>query len=94
MKLSIPFVALALLSVLFASTAGAHDPDEMNSRFPTLNKQVSTPVTCAELAVADKNKLNQSDLDIQALNKQCKAEAAAKVKAAEAAKKKPAKKTK
>lgn len=94
MKFSTTFTASALLGLLFASSASAHDPDEMNMRFPALKKEVTTPVTCAELAAADKDKLNQSDPDIQALDKQCKAEAAAETKAAEAAKKKSIKKTK
>lgn len=92
MKLSTTLVASCLLSLLVASSASAHDPDEMNLRFPALNKEVAAPVTCAELAAADRDKLNQSDPDIQALDKQCKADAA-KAKAAEAAKKKPVKKT-
>ena len=95
MKLATLLLASGLLSLSFASSVAAHDPDEMKMRFPALKKEVSKPVTCSELAVADKDTLNQSDPDILALDKQCKAEAAAEAKAkAAAAKKAPAKRTK
>ncbi len=97
MKLATLLLASGLLSLFFASSASAHDPDEMQMRFPALKKEVSKPITCSELAAADKNTLNQSDPDVVALDKQCKAEAAAEAKAkakAAAAKKAPAKKTK
>lgn len=95
MKFVTLIIASGLLSLSFASSASAHDPDEMQTRFPALKKEVSKPITCSELAAADKNTLNQSDPDIMALDKQCKAEAVAEAKAkAAAAKKVPAKKTK
>lgn len=95
MKYATLLLASGLLSLSFVSLANAHDPDEMQSRFPTLKKEVSKPITCSELASADKHTLNQSDPDIVKLDKQCKAEAAAEAKAkAAAAKKAPARKTK
>jgi len=95
MKFAILLLASGLLSLSFASSASAHDPDEMQSRFPALKKEVFKPITCSELAAADKHTLNQSDPDVVALDKECKAEAAAEAKAkAAAAKKAPAKKTK
>lgn len=95
MKFATLILASGLLSLSFVSSAGAHDPDEMQSRFPLLKKEVSKPITCSELAAADKNKLNLSDPDIVALDKQCKAEVAADAKKKTAAAKKlPAKKTK
>lgn len=95
MKFATLLLASGLLSLAFVSPAIAHDPDEMQSRFPALKKEVSKPITCSELAAADKHTLSQSDPDIVKLDKQCKAEAAAEAKAkAAAAKKAPAKKTK
>lgn len=95
MKFTTLLMAAGLLSLSFASSAGAHDPDEMSMRFPALKKEVSKPVTCTELAAADSHTLNMSDPDIVALDKKCKAEAAVDAKAkAAAAKKAPAKKTK
>lgn len=95
MKFATFLLSSGLLSLSFISPAKAHDPDEMQSRFPALKKEVSKPITCSELADADKHTLNQSDPDIVKLDKQCKAEAAAEAKAkAAAAKKAPAKKTK
>ena len=94
MKFATLLLTSGLMSLSFASMAGAHDPDEMKMRFPALNKVVTTPVTCAELAAADRDKLNQSDPNIQALDKQCKEEAAAEAKAKAAAARKTATKKK
>lgn len=83
MKLSTKLIATCLLSLFCVATAGAHDPDELKMRYPTQKKEVPKPATCSELDNADKHMLNMSDPDITALDKQCKAEAAAAKKKAD-----------